>query len=224
MRYLLLFPHNLAPCVRTGAVKACCAVECVCVCAKDTSFWTGTYLTLHFSTHLVQRRFLARHVPFFFFLFIPPHSCPWEFSHGIMLLETFPLCIHVTRLAVTGCYCVSLKWCRCYQFHCWLWMLNMWIRRGGWGRWCWGLTASGSWSARACKLLQLIFFFFFFLNGKIWLFLWPPCAFLHCHQWRTGRWKMETNNGKVIRLQNGAIEMEKYGWHEVKKWSCVSKY
>ena len=33
--------------------------------------------------------------PPFFFLF---SSCPWEFNHGIMLLGTFPLCIHVTRL------------------------------------------------------------------------------------------------------------------------------
>lgn len=27
------------------------------------------------------------------------------------------------------CYCMSLKWCRCYQFHYWLWMLNMRMSR-----------------------------------------------------------------------------------------------
>lgn len=138
---------------------------CSCICSKDTSLWTGTYQTLHF--YYTPHSVLSSRSPFAFsfMLFIPPHSCPWEFSHGIMLLETFPLCIHVTRLAVTGCYCVSLKWCRCYQFHCRLWMLNMWNRRGrwwGWWGWCWGLTASGSWSAHGCELLQLIFFLFLF--------------------------------------------------------------
>lgn len=37
-------------------------------------------------------------LPLLFLQCFPSSSRPWEFNHGIVLLETFPLCIHVTRL------------------------------------------------------------------------------------------------------------------------------
>lgn len=165
---------------------------------------------LHFlhtkpSKHLVQLSPLPCHFPWISIPPVPQTSCPWEFSHGIMLLETFPLCIHVTRLAVTGCYCMSLKWCRCYQFHCRLWMLNMWIRTRG----CaegggFGVTVSGSWSTHTVELPELLRGFFL-KKETCTFFLWPPRAFFFPLSPKTGptdeRWRWTMANWYACKTE-----------------------
>lgn len=102
--------------------------------------------------------------PLSFFLFILAPPCPLLLSLGVQswnnVAGNLPSMYSCNKAGCNWLLFVSLKWCRCYQFHCWLWMLNMWIRRGGWGRRCRALTASGSWSTHACELLQPLSFFF----------------------------------------------------------------
>lgn len=64
--------------------------------------------------------------PFQFSPILPPFfplTRPWEFNHCLMLVKPF-LCVFIWEGWAPGCYCMSLKWCRCYRFHRRPWMLN----------------------------------------------------------------------------------------------------